>query len=685
MKADFVDLKSIGEMVEFGQKNKIDLVVVGPEQPLVDGIADAFKKVGIPVFGPSKKAAQLEGSKAFSKDFMKKYSIPTAAYSTFTKFEDAAHFIKGRGNWVIKASGLAAGKGVLLPENEQEALASLKEMMLDSKFGNAGDLVVIEERLEGQEVSLLCFTDGYTVVPMPACQDHKRALNGDQGLNTGGMGAYGPAPIYTPELHKIVEKTILEPTVKGMRKEGAPFVGCLYVGLMLTPQGPKVLEYNCRFGDPETQVVLPLLSDDSDLAQIMLACCESRLDAVEPKWKQAFACTVVGAAKGYPEAYEKGTPIKIPQFPENVQCFHAGTKLVNGQLVSNGGRVLTVTSIAPTLELAIETSNKHIATIDFPGMHFRTDIGHRALKFIKEKKEKKTTYEEAGVSIDQGNLLVERIKPWVKATMRSGADAELGGFGGLFDLKATGFRDPVLVSGTDGVGTKLMIAQEIGKHDTIGIDLVAMSVNDVLVQGAEPLFFLDYFATSKLEVDVATQVVKGIAHGCKESLCALIGGETAEMPGIYKPGDYDLAGFVVGAVEREDILPRLDEIKAGDILLGLPSSGVHSNGFSLVRHVVKKAGLHFGSPCPWDPKLTLGEALLVPTKLYVKPLLPVIRQKLVKSMVHITGGGFLDNIPRSLPKNKQVRIDAQSYPLLPVFKWLKETGNIDNRMLFDLR
>jgi phosphoribosylamine--glycine ligase/phosphoribosylformylglycinamidine cyclo-ligase len=238
--------------------------------------------------------------------------------------------------------------------------------------------------------------------------------------------------------------------------------------------------------------------------------------------------------------------------------------------------------------------------------------------------------------INIGNALVERIKPFVKATKRSGADAELGGFGGLFDLKAAGYKDPIIVSGTDGVGTKLKIAQEIKKHDTIGIDLVAMSVNDVLVQGAEPLFFLDYFATSKLELDVTADVVIGIAKGCKESNCALVGGETAEMPGIYEMGDYDLAGFVVGAVERDQILPKLDEIKVGDVLLGLASSGVHSNGYSLVRHVVKRSGLEMSSPSPFSDHASLGEALLEPTRLYVKALLPVIRAGLIKSMVIIS-------------------------------------------------
>jgi phosphoribosylamine--glycine ligase / phosphoribosylformylglycinamidine cyclo-ligase len=368
----------------------------------------------------------------------------------------------------------------------------------------------------------------------------------------------------------------------------------------------------------------------------LLACSTGRLDSVPIKFKKAFAATVVGAAPGYPGKYLKGTEITIPSMPEGTFCFHAGTALNStGNLLSAGGRVLSVTSVASTLTGAISTANKHIAQIKFEGMHYRTDIGHKALALQTTG----ATYADAGVNIDTGNELVERIKPFVKATRRSGADAELGGFGGLFDLKAAGYRDPILVSGTDGVGTKLKIAQEIKKHDTIGIDLVAMSVNDVLVQGAEPLFFLDYFATSKLELDVAADVVIGIAKGCRESNCALVGGETAEMPGIYEMGDYDLAGFVVGAVERDQVLPRLETVETGDVLLGLASSGVHSNGYSLVRHVVKRAGLEFSSPSPFSDHATLGEALLEPTRLYVAPLLPVIRKGLVKSMVLTTDTG----------------------------------------------
>jgi phosphoribosylformylglycinamidine cyclo-ligase len=285
------------------------------------------------------------------------------------------------------------------------------------------------------------------------------------------------------------------------------------------------------------------------------------------------------------------------------------------------------------------------------------------------------TYADAGVDIDAGNRLVDLIKPLVKATARAGAGAEIGGFGGLFDLKAAGFSDPVLVAATDGVGTKVKIAIEANLHETIGIDLVAMSVNDLVVQGAEPLFFLDYFACGRLEPDVAARVVAGIAEGCRESGCALIGGETAEMPGLYKDGDYDLAGFAVGAAERGSLLPA--GIAAGDVLIGLASSGVHSNGYSLVRRVVANTGLTFDAQAPFAPLMTLGGALLTPTRLYVKSCLRAIRETgAVKALAHITGGGFTDNIPRVLPQGLGARIDLRAVSVLPVFKWLAAEGNI---------
>lgn len=298
---------------------------------------------------------------------------------------------------------------------------------------------------------------------------------------------------------------------------------------------------------------------------------------------------------------------------------------------------------------------------------------------MKQQDNQDSAYKQAGVDIEAGAALVERIKPHVKKTHRRGVASGLGGFGALFDLKETGYTDPILVSATDGVGTKLKIAIDMDRHDTVGIDCVAMCVNDLVVQGAEPLFFLDYFATGHLSVNMAEDVIRGIAEGCEQAGCALIGGETAEMPGMYAAEDYDIAGFTVGAVERDEIITG-ETIAPGDVVLGLASNGVHSNGFSLVRKLVASTqGFGYNTPSPFDANLSLGELLLIPTRIYVKPLLKAIKETGgIKGMAHITGGGFLENVPRVLPENVKAEIDASSWELPPLFKWLKQIGNLSN-------
>ncbi|KAK4683789.1 hypothetical protein P7C73_g6436, partial [Tremellales sp. Uapishka_1] len=678
-----------GEIISWAQSKNVDLVVPGPEQPLVDGVELSFRKVGIPVFGPSPAAALLEGSKSLSKLFMARHSIPTAAFRTFTlpQYPEAMAYLQSdpfpSGRCVIKASGLAAGKGVLIPETTEAALEALKSVMVDKEFGDAGDEVVIEEFLVGPEISVLAFSDGYTVVPMPAAQDHKRIGDGDQGLNTGGMGAYAPAPIATPEIMERCLKEVLEPTLKGMREDGHPFVGMLFTGFVLTAEGPKTLEYNVRFGDPETQALMLLLDDETDLAEVMLACVERRLDSIKLGYRDGFAVAVVLASEGYPGSYPKGRAMTIrPDMPEGVHVFHAGTAIKDGQGVTDGGRVLAVCAASSSLKEAVDLAYQGVDKVDFQGKTFRRDIAYRALTSAEPTPSSAPTgltYAAAGVSVDAGNALVEAIKPVVKATRRPGADGNIGGFGGAFDLAAAGFRDPILVSGTDGVGTKLRVALDYGKHSSVGIDLVAMSVNDLIVQGAEPLYFLDYFACSKLEVAVAADVVTGIAEGCLDAGCALVGGETAEMPGMYHGDDYDLAGFAVGAVERHLLLPTPD-IRAGDLLLALPSSGLHSNGFSLIRKIVTLSGLTLHSPCPWSSSETetLGDSLLTPTRIYIKQLLPGIRAGLFKGMSHITGGGFTENIPRIFGNDDLgVELDLNTWALPEIWKWLMKTGAVE--------
>ena len=291
------------------------------------------------------------------------------------------------------------------------------------------------------------------------------------------------------------------------------------------------------------------------------------------------------------------------------------------------------------------------------------------------------TYAQAGVDIDAGNALVERIKPLAKATRRPGAEASLGGFGALFDLKAAGYADPLLVTTTDGVGTKLKVAIETGRHDTVGIDLVGMCVNDLLAQGAEPLMFLDYFATAKLDVEAAAAVVGGIAEGCRQANCALVGGETAEMPGMYAAGDYDMAGFCVGAVDRDKVLPRLGDQKPGDILIGLASSGPHSNGYSLIRRIVERSGVAWDAEAPFAPGQSLAEALLTPTKIYVKTVLPHLKAGRVEGLAHITGGGLIENPPRAIAEGLEARFDWNAWSLPPVFRWLQDVGGVADHEL----
>lgn len=559
-------------------------------------------------------------------------------------------------------------------------------------FGDAGSSLLVESRLTGPELSVLLFSDGYSHVSLPPCQDHKRIGEGDTGPNTGGMGAYCPAPEATPAIIEQIEREVVAPSIAGMRKEGFPFVGLLFIGLMVTPSGPKVLEYNVRFGDPETEAVLELLEGTS-LADIMVACAERRLDSVDVGIKKGHsAVSVVLASGGYPGSYAKGKKITVGQVPEGVKVYHAGTALdKSGELVTAGGRVIAVAAAGPTLEGALAQAYKGVDAVEFEGKTVRRDIAHRALALAKQQQASSSslaapasgmTYASSGVSVSTGNALVEAIKPLAKSTRRAGCDASLGGFGGVFDLKATKYRDPVLVSGTDGVGTKLKVAKDANIHAGVGVDLVAMSVNDLLVQGAEPLYFLDYFSTSHLELPLATSVISGIAEGCLQAGCALVGGETAEMPGMYSDGEYDLAGFAVGAVERTGLLPRLDLIQPGDVLLGLKSSGIHSNGFSLVRKIVEHAGLDLNSPCPWQSASnagTVGEDLLTPTRIYVKQLLPLLStgdSTGIKALSHITGGGFTENIPRVLPKSLGARIDLSAWPLPPVFAWLQQQGNV---------
>jgi len=367
-------------VVEIARQKQIDLVVVGPEAYLALGLTDELHKAGILVYGPSKAAAQIESDKAFAKDFMTRHRIPTADYANFTDFKEAVAYLKEKSGSsdplpVIKASGLAAGKGVILPETLEEAETALSEIMLDKRFGDAGNEVVIEECLSGREVTILAFADGKSVVPMPPSQDHKRLLNSDKGPNTGGMGVFAPSPFAPPEMVEWVVKNVIQPAIDGLRAEGYPFIGTIYAGMILTGNGPKTLEFNCRFGDPETQVVLPLL--DSDILEIFKACAQGQLEEVADtiQWKDAATVCVVLASKGYPSAYPKGLQISgLDAIPEDVVAFHAGTTQVAKDIVTNGGRVLGITALAKDLKSARALAYQGVEKVRFEGMQYRTDI-----------------------------------------------------------------------------------------------------------------------------------------------------------------------------------------------------------------------------------------------------------------------------------------------------------------------
>ena len=379
-----IGAKDIDAIVEFARTHKVDFAVVAQDDPLALGCVDRLHELNIPCFGPTAKAARIESSKVFAKDLMKKWGIPTAAYETFEDAAAALEYVRRAPlPLVVKADGLALGKGVLICESRQDAEKAVREIMEDRVFGASGSRIVVEEFLTGPEVSVLSFTDGSYIVPMVSSMDHKRSGDGDTGLNTGGMGTVAPNPCYTPEIAEICMERIFLPTVRAMAIEGCPFKGCLYFGLMLTPNGPKVIEYNCRFGDPETQVVLPLLK--TDLLTVMRACEDGTLRDLDVEWRHGAAACVILASGGYPVAYEKGKEISIPSdLPENVTVYHAGDKLADGKLITSGGRVLGVTATGADLPAALADAYAAAERIHFEGAFMRHDIGRRALAVMEE-------------------------------------------------------------------------------------------------------------------------------------------------------------------------------------------------------------------------------------------------------------------------------------------------------------
>jgi phosphoribosylamine--glycine ligase/phosphoribosylaminoimidazole synthetase len=634
-----------------------DLVIPGPEGLLVAGAADRCTAAGVPCFGPTAALAALESSKGYARDLATSLGIPGPRFARFVAgdAEDALAWWRTLGRpVVVKLDGLAAGKGVTVPDDDAATEAAIR---------GAGEAFVLEERMSGPECSLLALCDGRTAVALPLAQDHKRIGEGDTGPNTGGMGAYAPAPV--PHTAGDLVGRFVQPVLDHFAAAATPYVGVLYAGLMLTPDGPRLVEYNVRFGDPEAQAVLPLLR--TDLATLALAAANGDLGSVPLELEPGAACTVVAAAAGYPGTPQVGDPILTTLRPaerasatsESSLLFPAG--MAGGR--TTGGRVLAVTGLGPDLAAAREAAYAAIAEVSFDGMQVRRDIGWRA------PGAELGSYAAAGVDIDEGNRAVAQLKAAVERTHGAEVVRGVGSFGGAFSAKALlGMDDPVLVASTDGAGTKVELAARLGRVRGTGVDIVNHCIGDVLVQGARPLFFLDYIAASKLDADVVADVVGGMAEACEAAGCTLLGGETAEMPGVYVPGAFDIAGTLVGVAERAALLPRPD-VTAGDILVGIASSGPHTNGYSLLRRLFAWLPMD-ATPAGLDRPL--GDALLEPHRNYLDVLTPALGTGRVKALAHITGGGLPENVPRVLPHGVDARIRLGSWPVPPLFRLVRE-------------
>ena len=650
------------------------LVIVGPEAALVAGIADECAARGVPCFGPTADLARLESSKGFTRSLAADLGIPSPA---FARFDDAEAAIAWAGEFarpvVVKLDGLAAGKGVIVPDGPTETKDAIRTL---SEQGP----IVLEERLTGPECSLMALCDGRTARALPLAQDHKRIGEGDSGPNTGGMGAYAPAPV--GGLHGVgdaadLTATFVQPVLDRLAAAGTPYVGVLYAGLMLTPDGPRLLEFNCRFGDPEAQAVLPLLA--SDLATLALACTQGRLADTPLEVLPGASCTVVAAAPGYPATPETGAVIHGALDVERAEpdsfVFLAGARTdPAGRLLTSGGRVLAVTGLGADLATARRAAYERMAGIYFDGMQVRRDIGWKAIAAGL------TSYAATGVDIDEGTRAVDQMKAAVERTHGPSVLRGVGSFGGAFSGAAIkALDDPVLVASTDGVGTKVELAARLGRYRGVGTDIVNHCIDDVLVQAARPLFFLDYIASSRLDADQVAEVVTGMAEACEASGCALLGGETAEMPGVYAPGAFDIAGTLVGLVDRSALLPRPD-VAAGDLLIGVGSSGPHTNGYSLLRRIFDWLPMDC-VPAGFDR--TLGDALLEPHRSYLNVLTPALESGRVKALAHITGGGLPENLPRVLPDDVDAVVELGSWPVPPLFALVREVAvGLDTHELY---
>jgi len=657
-----LDVADHDAVVALCTDSEIDLVVVGPEGPLVAGLADAVRSAGVRCCGPSKAAAQLEGSKTFAREFAARHGIPGPECAPFADVGAAVEWVDQFDRpVVVKADGLASGKGVIIPADRVETERAIYDLLAERTMGDAGATVLLEERLEGEEISLFGIADGKRVVVLGTAQDHKRVGEGDVGPNTGGMGAFAPVP-GKGEIEDELAKTFLQTVVDGMNDDGTPYIGIIYAGIMLTEQGPKLIEYNCRLGDPEAQVILPLLK--GDVLDLLDAAASGRLENIRfERVPDQTAATVVVAARGYPASPALDVPVPVVDCPSDVAIIHGATRIDDdGSVVSRGGRVLSVTATGPELADALTKIYGVVSSLVGEQLFARRDIGWRYVAG--------DAYARAGVSLTTASEVNRRIADSVVSTHDSRVVAGHGSFGGVFDLGSlAGMRDPLLVASTDGVGTKTILAAQLDAWESIGADIVNHGINDVLVQGARPAFFLDTIAAASLNSDVVGRIVDGMAAACRDADCVLLGGETAEMPDVLASGAVDVSGTMIGVVARSKLLPR-STIGPGHVLLGLQSSGLHTNGYSLARKVFSGTDLSELMPdsdgSPSSP--TIGQALIEPHRSYLHPLAATLESDLVHGLAHITGGGLIDNVPRTLPDGCGAVIETDSWEWPSLFK-----------------
>ncbi len=632
-----------------------ELVIPGPEAALVAGVADECARRGIACFGPTAALARLESSKSYARELATSLGIAGPRFASFDDADAAIAWWRDLDRAVVvKLDGLAAGKGVAVPDGEAATIQAIR---------SATGPFLLEERLRGPECSLLALCDGVRAVALPLAQDHKRLGEGDTGPNTGGMGAYAPAPVPYDADDLVAE--FVQPVLDHFAAAGTPYVGVIFAGLMLTTDGPRLIEYNVRLGDPEAQTVLPLV--ETDLAELALLATQGKLDELPVIVRAQAALTVVAAAAGYPDAPVPGAAITDDMVSGVIGADGTTTLRFDAGVDTDGcvagGRVLAVTGVGFDLAEARRAAYDHIERIHFDGMQVRRDIGWRAIGA------ELTSYAAAGVDIDEGTRAVSEMKAAVEATHDNGVLKGVGSFGGVFSAKAIlELDDPVLVASTDGVGTKVELAARLGMVRGVGMDIVNHCIDDVLVQSARPLFFLDYIAASVLDADMVAEVVRGMADACTAANCALLGGETAEMPGVYQPGAFDIAGTLIGVAERSELLPRSD-VGAGDVLIGVGSSGPHTNGYSLLRKVFDWIPMD-AVPDGFDRPL--GETLLEPHRSYLDVLRGALDSGSVKALAHITGGGLPENLPRVLPADVDASITLGSWPVSPLFRLARE-------------